>query len=102
MRKNRKRTDTYRFNAHPYFHAGSIHSVTMADLESRIERFEAKLADPYDPDDTRWTARWLSRFRKELVKKRSGRGLKQLDKRFRRRMKARIHRGPLDSSDAPT
>jgi hypothetical protein len=77
MKKNRKKADTYRFNGNPYLHKGSIHSVTMADLELRIKEFEAKLADPNDPDDRKWTARWLSRFKKELDKKRKGRSLKQ-------------------------
>jgi hypothetical protein len=84
MKKNRKKADTYRFNGHPHFHADSIHSVTMADLELRIKQFEAKLADPSDPDDKKWTARWLNRFRKELDKKREGRGLKQRVKRDHR------------------
>jgi hypothetical protein len=77
MKKNRKKAETYRFNGNPYFHAGSIHSVTIADLESRIKSFEAKLADPNDPDDKKWTERWLSRFKRELAKKQKGRELKQ-------------------------
>jgi hypothetical protein len=83
MKKNRKKADTYRFNGSPYLHSGSIHSVTMADLELRIKELEAKLSDPNDPDDRKWTTRWLSRFRQELDKKRDGRGLKQRDKRVR-------------------
>lgn len=85
MKTNRKKTDTYRFNGNPFLHAGSIHSVAMADLELLIEQFAAKLADPNDPDDEKWTARWLSRFRKELDKKREGRSLKQREKQDRRR-----------------
>jgi hypothetical protein len=85
MKKNRKKADTYRFNGHPFLHAGSIHSVEMADLESQIKEFEAKLANPEDADDRKWTARWLNRFRKELDKKRAGRRLKQREKRDRRR-----------------
>ena len=84
MKKNRKKADTYRFNGNPYLHKGSIHSVTMVDLELRIKEFEAKLADPNDPDDRKWTARWLSRFRKELDEKRKGRGIKQRDQHVRR------------------
>lgn len=87
MKKNRKKADTYRFNGHPYFHSDSIHSIEMADLEARIKQFETKLADPDDPDDKKWTARWLKRFRKELDKKRAGRSLKQRERRDHRRTK---------------
>lgn len=89
MKRNRKETDTYRFNGNPYFQAGSIHSVTIADLERRIEQFEAKLADSNDPDDGKWTASWLGRFRKELDKKRKGQELKQREKPDRRRTDSR-------------
>ena len=85
MKKNRKKVETYRFNGYPHLHAGSIHSVRIADLEARLKQFEAKLADPDDPDDKKWTARWLERFRKELDKKRDGRSLKQREKRDHRR-----------------
>jgi hypothetical protein len=85
MKKNRKKADTYRFNGHTYLHASSIHSVEMADLEAQVNVFEAKLADPDDPDDKKWTARWLERFRKELDKKRAGRSLKQREMRDHRR-----------------
>ena len=85
MKRNRKKADTYRFNGNPFLHGGSIHSVEIAELEARITQLEAKLADPKDPDDKKWTARWLERFRKELDKKRSGRSLKQREKRDRRR-----------------
>ncbi len=87
MKKNRKKTDTFRFNGHPSFRAGSIRSVEMADLEVMVKQFEAKLADPNDPDDKKWTACWLDRFRKELEKKRTGRSLKQRGKRDHRRTK---------------
>jgi hypothetical protein len=80
MKKNRKNADTYRFNGNPFLHAHSIHSVELAELELRIRQFEAKLADPDDPDDKKWTERWLNRFRKELEKKRAGRSLKQREK----------------------
>ena len=86
--KNRKKADTYRFNGYPHLQAGSIQSVQMADLESFIKQFEAKLADPDDADDKKWTARWLERFRKELDKKRAGRSLKQREKRDHRRTKS--------------
>jgi hypothetical protein len=48
--KNRKKADTYRFNGNPYLHTGSIQSVEMVDLEGMVKQFEAKLADPDDPD----------------------------------------------------
>lgn len=89
MKRNRKRADTYRFNGNPFIHAGSIHSVEMADLEARIKQFEAKLADPDDADDKKWTARWLTRFRKELDKKRAGRSLRQRETKDRRRARQR-------------
>ncbi|MGL4464113.1 MAG: hypothetical protein ACRC1K_18340 [Planctomycetia bacterium] len=85
MTKNHKYIVRYRFNGNPYFDVGSIHAVTMADLERLIKEFEAKLGDPYDPDDKRWTARWLERFRKGYDTKAAGRGLKQREKRSRRR-----------------
>ena len=85
MKKNRKKSDTYRFNGHPYFHASSIFSVEIAELETRIKSYESKLADPNDPDDKKWTARWLARYRKELDKKQRGRSLKQREKRNERR-----------------
>ena len=85
MKKNRKNTETYRFNGHPYFNARSIFSVKIADLEVLVKNFEAKLSDPDDSDDKKWTFRWLERFRRELEKKRAGRSLKQRDNRVRRR-----------------
>jgi hypothetical protein len=85
MRSNRKNTETYRFNGHPYFDPRSIFSVEIADLEVLVKNFEAKLADPHDPDDRKWIARWLERFRKELQKKRAGRSFKQREKRDLRR-----------------
>jgi hypothetical protein len=54
MRKNRKRADTYRFNGNPSLHAGSIHSVTIPELESWVRRFEAKLkSGDHPPRDRR-------------------------------------------------
>jgi hypothetical protein len=85
MKINRKKSETYRFNGHPYFHAHSIFSVETTELEARVKQFEAKLADPNDPDDKKWTARWLARYRKELAKKERGRDLKQRQKPDRRR-----------------
>jgi hypothetical protein len=80
MAKNRKKTDTYRFNGNPSLQARSIHPVTMAELELWIVDWEAKLADPNDPNDKKWTERWLKRFRMELAKKRRGRGMKQSER----------------------
>ncbi len=77
MKKNRKNADTYRFNGNPSIHAHSIHPVSIADLESRIEEFEAKLSDPNDPDDPKWTARWLKRFQSALAAKLKGLAHKQ-------------------------
>jgi hypothetical protein len=85
MAKNRKKAETYRLNGYPHLDAGSIHSVKIPDLELRIKGFEAKLADPLDPDDKRWTAWWLGRFRRELDKKRAGLTLKRRERGDRRR-----------------
>ena len=75
----------YRINGHPFLQSASIQSVEIAELESLVRQFEAKLADPDDQDDKKWTARWLSRFRKELAKKEAGRDLKQHEQRATRR-----------------
>lgn len=64
MKKNRKKADTYRFNG-----LWGTKPVRLAELEELIREFEAKLADSNDPDDKKWTGRWLSRFRRELAKK---------------------------------
>jgi hypothetical protein len=84
MKKNRKKADAYRFNGHSSLHAGSIHSVTITDLESEIKKLEAKLADPNDPDDRNWTERWLKRYKRELAKKRKGMALKEHERPNRR------------------
>jgi len=42
---------------------------------------EAKLADPADPDDKKWTALWLKRFTLERNKKLKGAILKIQSKR---------------------
>ncbi len=76
---NRKKTETYRFNGYPHLNAKSIRSFDISKLESIIEEFETKLADPNDSDDKKWTQRWLSRFEKELKKKQKGLALKQLE-----------------------
>ena len=64
MKTNRKKTATHRFNG-----VWGTKPVMIAELESLIEQFTQKLGDPNDPDDKRWTKRWLVRFQKELVKK---------------------------------
>ncbi len=80
MTKNRKKSDTYRFNGYPHLNAGSIRSVEIKDLEVMVRQFKAKLADPDDTDDKRWTRRWLARMEKELSKKTEQRDKKQQDK----------------------
>ncbi len=81
MKKNRKTADTYRFKGHPTLHAHSIHPVLVAELETRVEVLEAKLSDPNDPDDKKWTAGWLKRYTTELSKKRRGLALKERERR---------------------
>jgi hypothetical protein len=76
MKKNRKQSETYRFNGNSYLHPRSIHAVRLEVLQSWINEYEAKLGDPDDPDDKRWTARWLRRFRLEFDKKYKGLTLK--------------------------
>lgn len=91
MKTNRKTADTYRFNGHPSFYPGSIHSVTIVNLETRIKELETKLADPNDPDDKKWTKRWLTRYKQELAKKRKGLAHKEREKSIRRRAKHDVH-----------
>jgi flagellar biosynthesis GTPase FlhF len=62
--KNRKKAETYRFNG-----LWEMRPVGIAELESLIQRFQRKRIDPNDPDDKKWTARWLQRFQRELAKK---------------------------------
>jgi hypothetical protein len=76
MRRDTKKADTYRFNGSPHLHSGSIHPVSIADLEARIRELEAKLANPVDPDDKKWTEGWLDRHQAELAKKLDGLSLK--------------------------
>jgi hypothetical protein len=70
MKPNRKKVDTYRFNGDPAIDPSSIRPVTIADLETRIEKYHNKLADPKDPDDKKWIATWIKRYESELTKKR--------------------------------
>ncbi len=95
MRRDTKKADTYRFNGNPYLHSGSIHPITIADLESRIRAFEAKLVDPEDPDDKKWTERWLNRFKAELAKKLEG-----LSIRSEERAKSVLRRRRLPGREA--
>jgi hypothetical protein len=95
MKKNRKKADTYRFNGNPGIHACSIQPVKITELKSRIESLKAKLLDPDDPDDKKWTARWLKRYEMELAKKRTGLALKQSEKRDSRRSKRSSGNAPL-------
>ena len=76
---NRKKTEAYRFNGYPHLNAKSIRSFEISELESIIAEFNAKLSDPDDTDDKKWTQRWLNRFEKELNKKQKGLALKQLE-----------------------
>ncbi len=80
MAKNRKKSETYRFNGNPSLHSGSIESVDVKQLASMIEQFEAKLTDPDDPDDKKWTQRWLDRLRRENERKIDSRERKQQEK----------------------
>ena len=63
------KAETYRFNGYPHCDPGSIHSVGIAELEGRIKELEAKLTDADDPDDKKWTTRWLQRYILERDKK---------------------------------
>jgi hypothetical protein len=81
--ENRKKTQTYRFNGYPHSNPKSIFPIGIADLQGGIRDLTAKLADPNDPDDKKWVARWLQRYTKELEKKRKGIALKLQSKRSR-------------------
>jgi thiamine pyrophosphate-dependent acetolactate synthase large subunit-like protein len=72
MAKNRKKSETYRFNG-----VWGVTPVRADELREWITKFEAKLADPDDPDDQKWTRRWLARFKKELAKKEESRQRRQ-------------------------
>ena len=96
MKRNRKKTETYRFNGLSRLHSRSIFSVTIADLESQIVAVEAKLADPDDADDKKWVGRWLLRLRAELDKKRRGLEFKADEKAKGRTREPRLPSEPLD------
>ena len=86
MTRNRKTKETYRFNGSPFLHSGSIHSVEIAELKLRIEELARKLADPNDPDDAKWTKRWLDRYQTEIDKKTEALVANQRDKLRRKRI----------------
>ena len=92
MRRDPKKADTYRFNGNLHLHSGSIRAVTITDLEARIRELEAKLADPADPDDKKWTEGWLNRHKAELAKKLEGRSLKT-EERAKSRRRRRVRPG---------
>jgi len=64
MASNRKKSFGFRFNG-----LHEINTVQAEELQEWIDCFEAKLADPNDADDKKWTRRWIERFKKELAKK---------------------------------
>lgn len=68
MKTNRKKAEAYRFNG-----AWGMKPIRIVELESLIEQFTAKLHDPTDEDDKKWTKRWLARFQRELAKKQRAR-----------------------------
>lgn len=81
MRKNRKKTETYRFNG-----LWGMKSVDIAELKSLIRKFQGKLADPSDPDEKKWTGRLLQRFQRELEKKEQSLHTKNRDRAKPRRL----------------
>ena len=85
MKKNRKKVETYRFNGYPHLNPRSILPVKIEELKQGINELEAKLADPSDCDDKKWTAIWLKRYREELEKKQRGRELKQKERQVKTR-----------------
>ena len=96
MRRDPKTGDTYRFNGSPHLHSGSIRPLSIADLEARIRELEAKLADPVDLDDRKWTERWLRRYEAELAKK-----LEALSLKTEERAKAESRRRVRGRREAP-
>lgn len=90
MKRNRKNSDTYRFNG-----VSGIKTVVIADLRKLIAKFEGKLADPDDGDDKKWVARWLKRFQQELSKKEDS-----VDRRQNEDVKSHRRSRPLPSPEA--
>lgn len=41
MKKNRKKSDSYRLNGNPFLHARSNYPVTMVDLKLQVKQFQA-------------------------------------------------------------
>ena len=80
MTKNRKTSDTYRFNG-----LAGLKPVETAELKALIERFQAKQQDSNDPDDKKWIARWLKRFQQELAKKENAMEQRRIDSNKQRR-----------------
>jgi hypothetical protein len=91
MKRDPKKASTYRFNGNPLLHSDSIRTVNITDLETRIRELEAKLADPADPDDKKWTEGWLDRYKAELSKKLDGLSFKTEE---RAKFKSREHSRP--------
>lgn len=87
--KNRKKNEAYRFNGYTHLDEKSIRSFDISHLKSIIAKYTAKLSDPHDVDDEKWTRRWLSRFEKELNKKQNGLASKQQEQAKVRRMRER-------------
>ena len=58
MAKRKPKSVPYGFGRH-----------TVSKLEERIAKCKSKLADPSDPDDKRWLARWLTAAERRLAMK---------------------------------
>ena len=80
MKKNRKKSDTFRFNG-----VWDMKPIETDKLKSLIGKFQSKLTDPDDLDDKKWTARWLKRLQQELLKKEKSLDQKQTVVAKRRR-----------------
>lgn len=80
MRKNRKKSDSYRFNG-----ISEMNRVGIAELQVQIENFKKKLETVNDADAKEWTERWLKRFQQEHAKKERQFEHKRLDTEKRHR-----------------
>ena len=74
MTKNRKTSDIYRFNG-----ISGLKSVETTKFKTLVDRLLAKQANPEDPDEKRWVARWLKRFQQKLAKKEKAREQRKTD-----------------------